>query len=46
MVVVHYTIESYWIYRKDTLDKLDRTGYCKDTQEGILWEVHTRPSGY
>ena len=46
MVVVHYTIESYWIYRKDTLDKLDRTGYWKDTQEGILWEVHTGPSGY
>ena len=46
MVVVHYTIESYWIYRKDTLDKLDHTGYWKDTQEGILWEVHTGPSGY
>ena len=46
MVAVHYTIESYWIYRKDTLEKLDRIGYWKDAQEGILWEVHTRPSGY
>ena len=43
---MHYTIESYWIYRKDTLDKLGRTGYWKDTQEGILWEVHTGPFGY